>query len=284
MTRRRKRKNDNQIIKLLIIIVILAFLVPAMTSLSKYVYHAINDYYLGTKGFYFNSDKLSSTHSEFEIANNWSGAETYTITVNLNSKKNDLVFAETDIDYNITFTNSDNIDCKISKTSGKIVGSANGGINEDYFTITIDPKQGRTLANGETTWVDVTVTSTSPYTATLSGKLIVGVGAADISYQIIDSENNPYLEVSIINSLNEAKDVTLKFDPNVVLLDMTSRFRLNSTQIETQKINGFDYVNSITSSVGSLETTTVKFYKVDPTQNYTYQIGDDGTPEIKLTY
>ena len=87
MTRRRKRKNDNQIIKLLIIIVILAFLVPAMTSLSKYVYHAINDYYLGTKGFYFNSDKLSSTHSEFEIANNWSGAETYTITINLNSKK-----------------------------------------------------------------------------------------------------------------------------------------------------------------------------------------------------
>lgn len=283
MTRRR-RKNNNKIIPILIVLTILAFLVPIMTSLSKYVYNAIHDYYLGTKGFYFNSDKLSSNHSEFEIANNWSGAETYTITINLNSKKNDLVFAETDIDYEIEYTHSDNIECTISKTSGTIIGSANGGINEDYFIITINPAAGTSLPNGATTWVEIEVTSTSPYVATLSGKLMVGVGTEDINYEIMDSVNNPYLEVNITNSLNTGKDVTLSFDPNVILLDMTSKFTLNSSAKTTVQINGYDYVNTVTSYVGSLETITVKFYKVDPSQDYTYQAGDTKTPVVTLTY
>lgn len=283
MTRRR-RKNNNKIIPILIVLTILAFLVPIMTSLSKYVYNAIHDYYLGTKGFYFNSDKLSSNHSEFEIANNWSGAETYTITINLNSKKNDLVFAETDIDYEIEYTHSDNIECTISKTSGTIIGSANGGINEDYFIITINPAAGTSLPNGATTWVEIEVTSTSPYVATLSGKLMVGVGTEDINYEIMDSVNNPYLEVNITNSLNTGKDVTLSFDPNVILLDMTSKFTLNSSAKTTVQINGYDYVNTVTSYVGSLETITVKFYKVDSSQDYTYQAGDTKTPVVTLTY
>lgn len=284
MTRRRRRKNSNRIILLLVVLVILIFLAPTMTSLSKYVYNAVHDYYLGTKGFYFNSDKLTSTHSEFEIANNWSGAETYTITVNLNSKKNDLVFAETDIDYEISFTHSDNIECSISKTAGTIKGSSSGGINEDYFIITINPANGTGLANGVQTWVDIEVKSTSPYVATLSGKLYVGVGTEDITYEIIDAVNNPYMEVNITNSLNTGADVTLAFNPNVILLDMTSSFRLNATSIATQQINGFEYVNSVTSYVGSLETTTVKFYKVDPSQDYTYQAGDTGTPVVTLTH
>lgn len=283
MTRRR-RKNNNRIIPILIVLVILAFLVPTMTSFSKYVYNAVHDYYLGTKGFYFNSDKLSSNHSEFEIANNWSGAESYKMTINLNSKKNDLVFAETDIDYNISFTHSDNIKCSISKTSGTIGGSASGGINEDFFDVIIEPVDKVGLPNGTQTWVDITVTSTSPYTATLSGKLYVGVGAEDITHEIIDSPNSPYMEVNITNSLNTGEDVKLTFNPNVVLLDMTSSFRINGTEITTEEINTYDYVNTVTSYVGSLETTTVKFYKVDPTQDYTFQAGDTGTPVVTLTY
>ena len=283
MIRRRNRSN-NKIIPLIIILIVIIGLTPAMTSLSKYVYNAVHDYYLGTKGFYFNSDKLSSNHSEFEIANNWSGAETYPITINLNSKKNDLVFAETDIDYEITFTHSDNINCTISKTSGTIKGSNSGWINADYFIINIEPAAGTGLANGEQTWVDVVVTSTSPYVATLSGKLYVGVGTEDITYGIMDSENSPYLEVNITNSLNEGKDVTLTFSPGTVLLDMTSSFRLNATSITTEQRNSYEYVNTVTSYVGSLETVTVKFYKVDSTQNYTYQAGDTGTPVVTLTY
>ena len=284
MIRRRKRKKTNRIILLLIVLVVLIFLVPIMTSLSKYIYNAVHDYYLGSKGFYFNSDKLSANHSEFEIANNWSGAETYTITINLNSKKNDLVFAETDIDYVINYTHSDNIECSISKTNGTIKGSASGGINEDYFIITINPAGGVGLPNGAQTWVEVEVTSTAPYESTLSGKLYVGVGSEDISYEIMDVPGNPYLEVNITNSLDTDEDVTLEFNPNIILLDMTSSFRLNATATTTQQINGYDYINSVTSLVKSLETTTIRFYKVDPSQDYTYQAGSTVTPVVTLTY
>ena len=284
MTRRRRKKRNNKIIPLLIILIIIAILVPTMTSLSKYVYNAVQDYYLGSKGFYFNSDKLTTDHAEFEIANNWSGAETYTITINLNSKKNDLLFAETDIDYTVNLTHSDNIECELSKNSGTIIGSQNGGINEDYFTIKINPAGGQALANGETTWVEVEVTSTSPYEKTLSGRLIVGVGTEDISYEIMDSENSPYLEVNITNSLDVGKDVKLSFDPNIILLDMTSSYYLNSSATTTTEINGYSYVNSVTSFVDTLQTTTVRFYKVDPTQNYTHETGSTEPPVITLTY
>lgn len=284
MTRIRKRNKTNRIIKLLIVVVILLFLIPTMTSMSKYVYNAIHNYYLEAKGFYFNSDKLTSDHIEYEIANNWSGAETYTVTVNLNSKKNDLLFAEPDIEYEIKYTHSDNIQCSISKTSGTIVGTNNGGINEDYFVITIDPANGVGLANGETTWVDIEVTSTSPYTATLSGKLIIGVGTEDVTYEIIDAENNPYIEVNITNSLNEGVDVNLLFDPNLILLDMTNNFYLNSIETTTQDINGYSYIKSVKSHIGTLETTSVKFYKVDPSQDYSYQLGDSKTPVVTLTH
>ena len=284
MTRRRRKKRNNKIIPLLIFLIIIVILVPTMTSLSKYVYDAVQDYYLGSKGFYFNSDKLTTDHAEFEIANNWSGAQTYTITINLNSKKNDLLFAETDIDYTVNLTHSDNIECELSKNSGTIIGSQNGGINEDYFTIKINPAGGQALANGETTWVEVEVTSTSPYEKTLSGRLIVGVGTEDISYEIMDSENSPYLEVNITNSLDVGKDVKLSFDPNIILLDMTSSYYLNSSATTTTQINGYSYVNSVTSFVDTLQTTTVRFYKVDPTQNYTHEAGSTEPPVITLTY
>lgn len=279
-----KRKKTNTLILILICLIILMFIAPQLVSFSKYIYNSVNDYYLSSKGFYFNSDKLSIKHSEFEIENNWSGAETYSITINLNSKRNDLVFAESDIDYEISFTNSDNIVCTASKTKGTIKGSNSGGLNEDYFIITINPKDGVGLPDGTQTWVDIEVKSTAPYVQTLSGKLYVGVGSEDISYEIIDSTNNQYLEVNITNSLNEGKDVTLSFDPNLILLDMTDTFTLNATKQVTQDINNYAYVNSVTSYVKTLETTSVRFYKVDPSQNYTFQKGDEGTPVVLLTY
>ena len=152
------------------------------------------------------------------------------------------------------------------------------------FTIKINPAGGQALANGETTWVEVEVTSTSPYEKTLSGRLIVGVGTEDISYEIMDSENSPYLEVNITNSLDVGKDVKLSFDPNIILLDMTSSYYLNSSATTTTQINGYSYVNSVTSFVDTLQTTTVRFYKIDPTQNYTHEAGSTEPPVITLTY
>ena len=64
-------------------------IIPAIYTYSIYTYQSIRSYYLGTKNFYFKSDKLSLSASpaHFEAAN-WSGVDPYEITIRMNSKKN----------------------------------------------------------------------------------------------------------------------------------------------------------------------------------------------------
>ena len=278
-----RKKRLNRIFFLLILLVILIYITPKFVSTAKFVYNMVREYYLSSKDFYFSSDKLSLNHTEYEITNNWSGAETYVVTINLSSKKNDMAFTESDINYQVTFTKSDNIACTLSKSSGTIVGSDNNGVNEDYFLININPVQGTTLGEGETAWVDVTVTSTSPYSQTLSGRLKLEVGSADVTYEIIDAVNQPYLTVNITNSQSVGANVTLHYNPQVLLLDMTDRFYINASDSTSQQLNNYTYLNSITSYVDSLSTTKVKFYKIDATQNYSFNSMSTGIPAITLT-
>ena len=282
--RLRKRAKIMNLIILLIALMIVVFFTPKLISTARYIYNAIHDNYLSSKDFYFSSDKLSLNHTEYQITNNWSGAETYRVTINMSSKKNDMASTESDIDYDVAFTCSDNIECTLSKSSGTIVGTNNGGVNEDSFTILINPKNGVTLGNTEKAWVDVIATSTSPYSQEISGKLILEVGSSNIYYEITDSVNSPYLMVNIVNSSPVDEDVTLSYSPNNVLLDMTDKFYLNSTSNTVEQLNSYNYLNSVTSNVASLSTTSIKFYKVNSSQNYTYSPSDTGTPVITLSY
>lgn len=279
----RKRKNIN-LIFILIIFIVVIYITPKIVTSAKYVYKVIHEHYLYSKDFYFNSDKLSLGHTEYEITNNWSGAETYRVTINMSSKRNDMAYTGADIYYQISYTCSDNIECTLSKDSGIIVGTENAGVNEDSFSVSVNPKDGRILNNGETAWVDVVATSTSPYEETISGKLILEVGTEDLTYEIIDEEESPYLVVNIINSRSQGANATLTFNPADVLLDMTSRFYLNSISSTTQQINGYAYINSITAYVDSLATTSVKFYKVDPEEDYSFFNGEGETAIIQLSY
>ena len=284
-----KKKNQRKNIKinpivLLIILVIVIFLTPKFVSSAKYIYNAIHEHYLSSKDFYFSSDKLSINHTEYEITNNWSGAEPYLITVNMSSKKNDMAYTEADITYNITYTCSNNVQCTLDKTSSTIVGRGNNGVNEDYFTVTISPAGSNALAEGETAWIEITASSTSPYTQTITGKLILEVGSSDISYEIIDKPNQQYLTVNITNSQSAGANITLSYNPAVVLLDMTSKFRLTATANTNSQLNGHNYFNSVTSYVESLSTTSVKFYKEDATQDYSYVNGSGTTPVITLSH
>jgi len=284
---RKKRRNRAKanLILCLILFIIVIYITPKFFSFARYVYNVAYEHYLTAKDFYFTSDKLSLSHTEYEVTNNWSGAETYQVIVNMSSKRNDLAVTEADISYSVTYTCSDNITCTLDKTTSTIVGTGNNGVNEDAFTVNINPANGTALSDGEMAWVDITATSTSPYTQTISGKLIFEVGTSDISYEIIDEENSPYFTLNIINSTNVDSNVTLSYNPQVVLLDMTSRFYLNAqTTFNTQTINNYSYINNITSPVSALSTTSVKFYKINSANNYSYLAGSSGTPVVTLTY
>lgn len=289
-----------------LVAVLILFLISFLSfgiSFGRYAYKHIRDFYLFSKKFYFNSDMLTEDGAYYEI-DNWSGVDMYSITVNMNSIDNNKLFSKVDITYDISFTCSDNVICESvdNKSSGIIYSNK----NKDDFTINMTPKTDANLQEGDSIWVDVSAKSTSPYKKTLSGKFVVVVGMYGLSYEIDDYKGSPYLEVRITNTLDYYKVINafdsysvgdkidistyqaldeskknnctssvihLNFDPNYVVLDMTSHAYLSRYSVNTKKLSdGYDYVNDITFGIDALSSNTIKFYKVDDSKNYTYPL------------
>lgn len=294
-----QQKNKKYIIKqLFIILILLICAITLVTTFGRYVLNSINDFFLRTKEFYFYSDKLSENSSYYQI-DNWTGVDTYTITVNMNSRLNNLKAATYDIGYNISYTCSSNITCQLSKTSGTILSTT----NSDFFNLILTPNTA--LSVGDTVWVKIVATSTAQYKKTLQATFVLRVGKENISYEIVDSASSKYFDLNITNTLsyytvNEAFDtyavgdkidvdtyvnltaankakcysasITISFDPSVAVLDMTNSNYLKATNVVTTAINGTNYISGMTFSIDPISSTVIRFYKTDTSQNYTYPI------------
>lgn len=278
-------------------------------TLARYVFVSIKNGILSSNSFYFNSDKLSENQAVYQL-NNWSGADSYSIIFNMNSKKNNLVAATSDISYNITFTCTSNVLCSSSKNSGIIYASN----NTDSFTINIVPNAAFT--DGDTAVLTVTASSTSPYIKTLSGKFTLKVGKAGLSYEIQDEANRPYLELRITNTLdyytvktafgthavNDRLDITtyealsdtdkancassiitLSFNPANTILDMTSPAYLKGYNFSNLTVNGVSYIHQFSFKMDALSSEKVNFYKTNVASNYTYPFVND-TSAITVNY
>lgn len=284
--------------KLIVLICILLLVITSSITFGKYIYDGLQNFYFQTKKFYFNSDKLKEKTATYSL-DNWSGAGEYTININMNSIKNNLLKAETDISYNITYQCPSTVTCQITKTSGVIYGS----VNNDSFNIVVTPNT--TFHDGDTILIYVSATSTSPYEKTISARFILKVGKIGLSYEITDEEKSPYLEFRITNTIDyytveEAFDdynvgdriditpylnlpsskkdkcysayITLTFNPNVVRLDLTNPSYLIKTNETTSLIEGNSYINGYTFKMEAISSQMVRFYKVNPLNNYTYPL------------
>lgn len=304
-TRTRSKYQKKQI---LIILVICIALISLVVIFARYITESVNNYFLRSKEFYFESDKLSEEGTTLQV-DNWSGVDDYTITINMNSRKNNIEAATYDISYNIQYSCTDNAICQLSKTEGIIYASS----NTDYFNLTITPNTQ--LRTGDRVVVDIEVHSTSEYQKTLKGQFILVVGQENISYQITDEANSPYLELSITNTLsyytvresfgeyqtgdridgdtylslseqNKNKcysgEVTIECNPQEVLLDMTSEVYKEAKNIGTTTINGNVYINRFTIMIDAISSVDIRFYKVDVTKDYTYPNGNQNSI-IKVT-
>ena len=290
---------QNQIYRKKQILLLLAIVLCSISFVivfGRYVTNSVNNFFLRSKEFYFFSDKLSEGIDIFQLEN-WSGVDDYTITINMNSRKNNLEVSTYDIGYDISYTCSSNAICQLSKTSG-IISSDD---NTDFFNITITPNTQ--LKTGDKVVVNITATSKTDYVKTLKGKFTFVVGQEDLTYQITDKPNTPYAELSITNTLTyyvveeafgdyqkgykididtylalteEEKSkcyssiVTVAFDPEEVLLDNTSESYQEALNITTEIINGKSYINSITLPIEAISSVDLRFYKVDTSQDYTY--------------
>lgn len=306
---RKKIRFNKKIIFLLsaIFLFFLALIFNPVT-IARYVYNVVRNYYLETQDFYFNCDKMSLNNSLYQI-DNWDGVEDFSVTFNMNSIKNNLVVSKSDITYNINYTCSNNVLCTASKNSG-IIDARN---NRDYFIINIHPIVA--LQEGDSVWLNVTSSSLSPYVQTISGRIQLNVGIPGLTYEIMDEADRPYLNFSLTNTFdfykviraygnhqvgeeisssayrnlqdNEKENyasalITLSFDPNVVLLDLTSEFYQDAISHTEIQINGYQYVNSITFKVDPISSEMIRFYKKDASMNYTYPYGTN-TPIISFT-
>lgn len=298
MQKERKSKSIYKKQQIIIILVLALCFITLVSAFGRYVLNGINNFFVRTKEFYFYSDKLKENSPIYQI-DNWTGIDPYTITVNMNSMENNLKKATYDISYDITYECTSNATCQLSKTSGIIPATS----NSDYFNLVITPNTG--LTTGDKVTVVINATSSSRYTKTLSARFTLVVGQESLSYEIVDSESNQYLDLNITNTLsyykvetafdsynvgdridvdtyltlsdaNKAKCysalITLSFDPNKVLLDMTNTNYLNAISTTTTNIDGSNYINGMTFKVEPISSAVVRFYKIDVSKDYTYPI------------
>ena len=284
--------------KPLIILIAIALIVPIGYTVSRYVMNVLKDYYIESKNFYFNSNRLKEDNPMYLI-NNWSGVGTFTIDISLNSNKNHILASDFDVSYNLSYTCSQDVICSSDKNSGVIYTAT----HTDNVIISITPT--RAFDDGESVIINVSATSTSPYVETISADFKIVVGKRGIAYTIDDQADRPYLLVSITNaiaeynvieafggylvgdkidsrtyralsSVNKAKCVSitveLSFDPNEIVLDTTNSIRGLNT-LNTQTVNGVSYISHISFPMEALTSSEIRFYKLDYTEDYTYPFG-----------
>lgn len=307
---KKPRKKINRF-KLIIIIssLVIVLLVLLKPSWARYVYNGIKNYYYESKNFYFNSKKLSEEGTTLQL-DNWDGVNYFDIDYEINSFKNNSVASTSAISYDIIkhkCTTEANVTCTITKETGLIPTNT----HKDSFTIRVNPNQA--LSQGDTVTVEVEVKSTDPYEKVIKGTVVLNVGVPGIAYEISDKANRPYLDFKITNTVNYYKVVTpfgdygqyatiqesvyealsaenkakctsavisLSFDPSVILVDVTSDFYENAYSYTTQIINGKSYINGIIFGMDPVSSMTIRFYKVNATNNYTYPTDDNNNSPI----
>ena len=101
--KRKAQRNSKNRIKMTIILTLVIIVISIIIVFGRYITSTINDFYLKSKEFYFNSDKLKTEKAIYQVEN-WSGVDDYTITVNMNSMENNLKSSTYDIPYKISYT------------------------------------------------------------------------------------------------------------------------------------------------------------------------------------
>src|SRR5574344_973225 len=108
----RKRKTvRKKVLIILCLILLILYCTQMVKTFSRYVYKHIQEFYLKSNNFYFNSDKLQEEMITYNVEN-WSGVEDYTININMNSMENNNVFSNSNIEYDISYSCSDNVLCQ----------------------------------------------------------------------------------------------------------------------------------------------------------------------------
>ena len=181
--------------------------------------------------------------------------------------------------------------------------------HSDAITLTVTPR--RTFNENEHLVIKAYAESYEPYVKRLSADFEYIVGKQGVTYQIDDVANEPYLMLKVTNAISYCKVmqafgnytvdslidstvyinlpdadkskcvsqvISLDYSTNLLRLDTTSKL-LDSATYTTETLSGSDFIDHLVFNIGPLSTIGIKFYKVDPTANYSYP-NNNNNPSI----
>lgn len=293
------KKRSKRII--ITLAVILIFMATATLTLGKYAYNNAWNYYLSSKGFYFESDLLDINTKKNSLLK-WDGSDINFIVKN---SQNDKLISEYDISYKITCEvlgeESSYIKCNLNDTNtsvfnGTLATTSKCVNNIDDADVTLFSK-AECEVNGYT-WneevisknnyfnlelsdptksidevsVKINAESITPYHQTLTG--IFNINRADsVDLEIITSylSYEEYDEISITNTTTSEKCVSIGFDSSKYFID------LNDYQTLEYSVDSNNKINEIKIKLTKESSKSYKFYKAD--SNKIYSINDFSVEE-----
>lgn len=281
-------KTTKHLFYALLGVVLLVLLTRGITY-AKYVSDAAFNYYLSSKGFFFESDELSTTENKITDTS-WDGEK---VTFSIKNSSNKYIASEADIDYEITCTVEEENTTKVcylngtekNKVTGKLSASlgclneTNDKVDTSSFTETqcsnytwtylptskehyfeIVDSEGNPV---DTATVLITAKSTAPYEKTISAKYILTKDSSDLgSLELKYEPKSNYENLVITNSYNEDKCLSLKWDATDLIIDE------DSNDIISTKTNSDSYINEIIFKASKKNSINYTFYKLDSTKTY----------------
>ena len=235
---------------LLISFILILFAITRVFTLARYASNSIWNYYLNSKGFYFESNYLGETE-KINTHNTWSGTS---VNFNLKNYQNDNMITDDDISYEVECELSRvDAECHLNGTnSNKINATLIGGV------ISTSPLYFDIVSNTDISDIEVRITakSTAPYRKTLRGRFIlhkVENISGNIEYEV--ENNDIYSKLFISNYYNENKCLTVSWnnsDIRVVREDNMSNIATNLEGV----INQFDI------NIASNNTLYIRYYNI----------------------
>lgn len=232
---------------------LVVFLVTYGSTFAKYTTDSVWNYYLKSKGFYFDSPLLDGNSYQDQ---NWDGGSTY---FQLHNYLNDSLITDYDISYEVHCTilgdASEISKCMIAGEDKDVYqGVLSGGVGKQISDLYFDvvPTGSEELTGVS---VEIEVQSTSPYHKTLKNTFVLNkgeqeLGALNLAYE----EKDAYSYLTVTNSYLEDKCVKLSFPAEDLRIDTEDK------RILHQEANEEGYVQAVTFQVSKKDSVRFRFY------------------------
>lgn len=273
--------------KKLIICIILLICFITLPTFGRYIYNNARDLYLKSRNFSFSSNLLTTMGKSYKYAN-WSGVDNYELDLQLYSYENDLslfTYEGNGLVYNLTCEVED-----VTKATAHIETVAGEAVATGYIPNTTNVKDVKiylrpteNLRVGDTVKVNVTAKTTVPYKKSLSATFNIKVTGKGVTYSIEDEETSIYATLKLVNTKNETNQITLSYDPQLVVIDVTNEYYENKISETSTTIDGVKYVNSVTFNMEPADVKNIRFYKKNINADYTYPGGTYGSMVVSIT-